>query len=184
MINRDEAFIIINKYLRNQDNIKYALAVEAVLKTIARKLERDEELWSLTGLLHNLDYEYTSGNPEDRGNLSAKILDGLLPERGVNALKANNYMHTDYIPTTSLDKALIAADAVTGLIITIAHSMSSKKLSEVDIELLIAKFDDSSFATRYNRNRIRFCNDIGIDLDAFLNLSLLAIKEISDELDL
>ena len=177
MIKREEALIIINKYLRNQDNIKYALAVEAVLKTIARKLERNEELWSLTGLLHNLDYEYTTGNPEDRGNLSAQILNGLLPESGVNALKANNYMHTDNIPTTSLDKALIAADALTGFIFYIARSTSLKKPSEVDMKILLAKFNDSSFGTRYNRNRILLCQDLGMDVQEFLALCLEALKE-------
>ena len=104
MINRDEAFVILKKYLKDPDNIKYSLAVEAVLKELARILYRDEELWSLTGLLHNLDYEYTRGELEKRGNLSSQLLGGLLPENAVNAIRANNYMHTDYIPTTSLDK--------------------------------------------------------------------------------
>lgn len=184
MINREEAFVLLKKYLRDEDNIKYSLAVEAVLREMAKRLDRDEELWGLTGLLHNLDYEYTSSEPEKRGNLSAQILEDLLPESGINAIKANNYMHTDYIPTTSLDKSLIAADAATGLIIVTTRSMPSKKLAEVDLEILMDKFYDSSFATRYNRSKIQLCADIGIELGAFLELILNTLRKISDKLNL
>ena len=109
MITRDEAFVLIKKYLRHEDNIRKSLAVEAILREIAKKLERNADLWGLTGLLHNIDYEYTSTEPESRGVLSAQLLEDLLPEKAVNAIKANNYTHTDYIPTTSLDKSLMAA---------------------------------------------------------------------------
>jgi len=117
MINREEAFALLKKYLsRNDKMMKHSLAVEAIMKEMAGRLDKDAELWSLTGLLHDLDYEYTQKELEKHANLSAQILEGLLPERGVNAIKAHNYMHTDYIPTTSLDKALIAADAFSGLV--------------------------------------------------------------------
>lgn len=184
MINREEAFVILKKYLKDPDSIKYSLAVEAVLRELARILYRDGELWSLTGLLHNLDYEYTYEELEKRGNLSAQLLEGLLPENAVNAIKANNYMHTDYIPTTSLDKSLIAVAAICRLIIATAQSTPSKKLSEVDLNLLIERFRNPSFAANISRSRIELCVDLGIDLKAFLTLSLATIKEMSDELDL
>ena len=184
MINRDEAFVILKKYLKDPDNIKYSLAVEAVLKELARILYRDEELWSLTGLLHNLDYEYTRGELEKRGNLSSQLLGGLLPENAVNAIRANNYMHTDYIPTTSLDKSLIAVAAICQLIIATAQSTPSKKLSEVDLNILIERFKNPSFAPNISRSRIELCVDLGIDLKAFLTLSLATIREMSDKLDL
>lgn len=184
MINRDEGFILLKKYLRDKDNINYSIAVEAILRETAIKLGRDEELWGLTGLLHNLDYEYTSNEPEKRGTLSAQLLEDLLPERCVNAIKANNYMHTDYIPATSLDKSLIAADAIAGLIIGIAQSIPSKKIADIDLKIFIKKFYDSSFATRYNRKKIQLCADIGIELDTFLELSLNTLKQISDKIKL
>ncbi len=184
MINREEAFILIKKYLRDEDNIKYSLAVEAILRELANILERNEEIWGLVGLLHNLDYEYTSSDPEKRGTLSAQLLDDLLPERAVNAIKANNYTHTDYIPTTSLDKSLIAVDATVGLIVATIHTTPTKKLSDLDLERLMNKFLDSSFASRINRNKIQLCNDIGLDLETFLKLSLDILKKKSEELNL
>jgi len=184
MLTRDEAIVLLKKYLRDGDNVKYALAVEAVMKEIAKILNTDEELWGLTGLLHNLDYEYTAREPEKRGSLTAQLLDGLIPENSINAIKANNYMHTDYIPTTTLDKILIAADAISGIILITGSSTTSKKLTDVDLETLIEKFNDTSFATRYNRSRVGLCSDAGIDLKHFLDLSLHSLQNISDQLGL
>jgi len=184
MINRDEAFALLAKYLKGDKLLKHSMAVEAILLEMARKLDEDEKLWGLTGLLHDLDYEYTQGEPEKHANVSAQILEGLLPRDAVNAIKAHNYMHTEYIPTTNLDKTLIAADAVSGLIIATALVMPSKKLFEVKLKTLLDKFKDNSFARGCNRSRIGLCLDVGISQEMFLELSLNALKEISNELDL
>lgn len=184
MLSREEAFVILKKYLKEPDNIRYSFAVEAVLRELARILYKDEEMWGLIGLLHNLDYEYTIREPEKRGTLSSQLLEGLLPEEGVNAIKANNYMHTDYIPITSLDKSLIATDAMCKLIFSTARSLPSKKVNEVDINLLVQRFKDTSFAPRVNRSRIELCVDLGIDIKAFLTLGLATIRVISESIGL
>jgi predicted hydrolase (HD superfamily) len=89
-------------------------------------------------------------------------------------------MHTDYIPTTSLDKSLIAAVTGAGLIITVLRSTSSKKISEFDLGLVVVRFHDSNFARRYNKNKIYLCEDLGMQLEFFLDLCLNSIKEILD----
>jgi putative nucleotidyltransferase with HDIG domain len=184
MINRKEAFDLLKKYLREDKLVKHSLAVEAILIDMAKKLGEDDKLWGVIGLLHDLDYEYTKREPEKHANLSTQILEGLLPDTGLNAIKAHNYTHTDYIPTTSIDKALIAADAVSGLIIATALIIPSKKLSDIKIETLINKYKDNSFARGCSRNRIALCLDAGIEIDKFLALSLNALKGISDSLGL
>lgn len=184
MINREEAYALLKKYLRDDKLVKHSLAVEAILIDMAKRLGKDKDLWGLVGLLHDLDYEYTKREPEKHANLSTQILEGLLPEAGLNAIKAHNYTHTDYIPTTSIDKALIAADAVSGLIIATALIIPSKKLSDVKIETLINKYKDNSFARGCSRSRIALCVDTGIEIDRFLALSLNALKDISDSLGL
>lgn len=184
MITREEALLLLKKYLKNKDNINYSLTIEAVIRDFAQRLERDEELWGLTGLLYNLDYEYTINEPEKRGILSAMILEDLLPANAVNAIKANNYMHTDYIPTTSLDKILIAIDAAIGLIITIAKSTPSKKITDVTLKTIIDKFNDSSFASKYNRHKIRLCRDVGIELEMFLGITLNKLIQISGQFNI
>ena len=90
----------------------------------------------------------------------------------------------DYIFITSIDKSLLAADAVSGLIIAAALVMPSKKIHDVRLKTLLNKFNDKSFAKGCDRNRIKLCLDVGIDLETFLMLSLNALKKISDDLDL
>jgi len=97
MINRDESFALLGKYLKDDKLLKHSLAVEAILVKTARNLKENERLWGLTGLLHDLDYEYTQGEPEKHANVSAQILEGLIPRGALNAIKAHNSMHTDYI---------------------------------------------------------------------------------------
>ena len=184
MISRKQAFIVIKKYIKDEDYIRKALAVECILKRMAELLEKEVELWGLSGLLYNLDYQYSASSPEQRGVLSAQLLDGLLPEVAVNAIKANNYMHTDYIPITSLDKSLIAAVTASDFIIAIVHESESKKIKDINLDDVIVKFNDSNFAARYNRNRILLCEDVGMQLEFFLNLCLEEMEKISDELNL
>jgi len=181
MINREEAFVLIRRYIKDPELLRNSLSVETLLRELAKKLQKDEELWGLVGLLHNLDYQYTSQEPAKRGSLSAQILEGLLPENGINAIKANNYMYTGRIPTTSLDKSLIAADAAAGLIFATARTMPSRKITEVDIKNLISKFNDSNFATGFNRSKIKLCIDIGIDIEVFLALCLDALKNLLED---
>ncbi len=182
MISREEAFALLKKYIKDDKLLKHSMAVEAILTAVARKLVKDEEMWGLTGLLHDLDYEYTQKEPERHANLSAQILADLLPEEAINAIRGHNYKHTDYLPTTSLDKSLIAADAVSGLIIATALVIPSKTIAEVKLETLINKFNDTSFARGCSRAKIELILDAGIDVEAFLDLSLNALKEISNEL--
>jgi predicted hydrolase (HD superfamily) len=184
MINREEAILLLRKYLRDDENIKHSLAVEAVVREIAKILDRNEELWGLTGLLHNIDYEYTFNEPEKRGILSAQLLEDLLPEDAVNAIKANNYMHTDCFPTTPLDKSLIAVDEAVRLVIDIAHSIPSNRIADLDLNTIIDKFNDQSFITRYNKSRIQLCKDVGIELKFFFKLLLDTLKSLSNELKL
>jgi len=184
MIDRHEAIIWLKKYLNDDKLIKHSYSVEAIMGNIAEFLNRDIEFWKLVGLLHDLDYEYTKGNPENHSQITSELLDGLIPEEGINAIKAHNYLYSKYIPASSIDKSLIAADAASGLIIASALVMPSKKLNEVKIESLIKKYNDKTFAKGCDRKRIKLCLDVGIEVEKFLELSLSALKEISNDLDL
>jgi predicted hydrolase (HD superfamily) len=184
MINREEALQLVKKYLHDKNSLRQSLAVEAILREIARRLGRDEEIWGLAGLLHNLDYEFTMREPEKRGNLSGQLLEGLLPERAVNAIKSNNYIYTEQIPITSLDKALIATEALVGLLFVIVSLTPTKKLNEINTDILMEKYNDPTFAVRYKRNRIDLIQDTGIELDTFIVISLNTLNNISEELEL
>jgi putative nucleotidyltransferase with HDIG domain len=184
MLTRKESIDLLKKHLRTGNLIKHSYAVEAILREMAKKLSEDEELWGLTGLLHDLDYDFTKDDPEKHSQITVQVLEDLLPEEAIDAIKAHNYQYTAQIPHTYLDKSLIAADAVSGLIIAAALVMPSKTLAEVTPQTLMSKFKDKSFAAGCNRKRIELCEDTEIHLQEFLELSLNALKGIADTLGL
>jgi len=184
MIVRDQAVKIVKKYLKEFDNIRLAVAVESILRKIAEIYDKDQELWGITGLLYNLDYEYCGSNFQNRGKITNQILDGIIPEKSINAIKANNYIYTEYIPITPLDKCLIAAVTSAEFIMYITKNTSFKNLSDISLPFLLNKYNDSSFASNLNRNRIKLCEDVGLDLKSFLEISLKALNEISEEITL
>ena len=157
MLDRNEAIQLLKKYLKNEKLIQHSLAVEVILREMARMMHENEELWGLTGLLHDMDYGYTEEEPEKHTQLTTLLLEGLLPQEGIDAIQAHNYTHTGHLPVTALDRALVAADAVSGLVIATALVMPSKKLAEVKPETLMNKFKDKSFAARCDRKRIELC---------------------------
>jgi putative nucleotidyltransferase with HDIG domain len=184
MIDRDQGYELLTKYLKNENLVKHSLAVEAILRSMANYLNEDKELWGLVGLLHDLDYEYTKENPEKHATISAQILEGLTPKEVTNAIKSHNYQHTNNVPETLLDKSLIAADTISGLVIATALVIPTKKLADVEFKTLINKFRDKSFAKGCNRRKIQLCEDVGIELNDFLKMSLDSLKLIADSLEL
>jgi hypothetical protein len=184
MIQREEAVKLLGKYIRTEKLLQHSLAVEAILRAMARQLHEDEELWGLVGLLHDIDFEYTKDEPEQHTLISAQLLEELLPSEGIDAIKAHNYKHTAHLPITALDRALIAADAVSGLVIATALVVPSKKLIDVKSETVMNKYLDKSFAARCDRKRIELCKDTGFELNKFLELSLIALQGIADKINM
>lgn len=184
MISHDEAMKLLDHYLHDEKLRFHSFAVESIMNQLAIQLNKNEKVWDMVGLLHDLDYEYTQNDPELHTQITAEILSDLIPDEGIHAIKAHNYIHTEYLPISTLDKALIAADAVSGLIIASALVMPHKKLSEVKESTVYKKFSDSSFAKGCNRDRILVCEDIGIPVKEFLTLSLHALQKIGSKINL
>jgi len=183
LISREEALALVRQKVANDKLVKHMLAVEAIMRELARELGEDEELWGLTGLLHDLDYEETKDDFSKHGLRSAELLEGKLPPEALHAIKAHNDF-TGVQPETKLDIALRAADALSGLIVAAALVMPHKKLAEVKLSTLKKKFKAKDFARGADRERIRLCEQLGISLERFLELGLEAMKNIAGDLGL
>ncbi|MEA2054863.1 MAG: HDIG domain-containing protein [Candidatus Thermoplasmatota archaeon] len=180
MISDEEAMEMLEQV--GEENLrKHMMAVGTIMEKMAEKFSEDKEIWKMTGLLHDIDYKKSDMN--EHGLLSAKMLEGKLPEEALHAVRAHNE-RTGVKAETLIDKALIAADAASGLVVATALVMPGKKLSEVKTKSLIHKFKDKSFAKNIDRGRILVCDKIGMDTREFLSLALEAMNGISDELGL
>jgi len=183
-MNRTEALELLKKNLTNKNLFSHSLAVEAVMRHLARHFAQDEEKWGLAGLLHDIDYDRTKDHPDRHSIEGAALLEEQgLPEDVVYAVKAHNERHG--LPRRSLmDKALFCADPVTGLIVAGALIRPEKKLSAVDVPFLINRFNEKSFARGANRETIKACSELSLSLEEFLGLSLEAMQGIAAELNL
>jgi putative nucleotidyltransferase with HDIG domain len=181
-MSRDEAVKLIEERVKNRNLRKHMFASEAVMRALAKRLGEDEDLWALTGLLHDVDYDETAQAFEKHGIVSAEELESRgCPAGMVHAVKA----HAEKAPIEStLDRALYCADPITGFLVSCALIRPEKKLAPVDVAFVRNRMAEKSFSRAVNRDQIGQCEDLGIPLDEFIQLSLEAMKSISDELGL
>ena len=106
------------------------------------------------------------------------------PIEVVRAIKAHNFHYSHVEPQSTMEKALIACDAVSGLLVACALVMPSKKLAEVKVNTVVKKFRDKSFARGVERDRILFCEEFGISRKMFFKIALDGLKAVSSEISL
>jgi len=183
MMSRKEALRLLDENISNNNLKKHMIAVSAIMQGLARKFGEDEEVWALAGLLHDIDYERVEGNMDKHGLVSAEMLKDVFPEDFLHAIRAHN-ARTGVKAESLLDKVLLSADAVSGLIVAAALVMPNKRLSEVRVETLKTKFKDKSFARGVDRGQIEACGEMGLKFEEFLEIALKALQGVSDQLGL
>jgi putative nucleotidyltransferase with HDIG domain len=184
MLDRDEALKLVAKNISKRNIIYHMLAVEAIMRALAKHFGEDEQLWGLLGLLHDVDYEKTEATPEKHSLIAEDILKEKVPDKLVKAIKTHNFKYTGVIPQTRMEKALVAADAVSGLLVACALVMPSKKLADVRIETVSKKFKDKDFARGADRERILLCEEIGLPKERFFEIALNGLKVVASQIGL
>jgi len=184
MLTRDEAFSLVKKNVSKRNVIYHMLAVEAIMRGMAKHLGEDETVWGLVGLLHDVDYEKTEKTPEKHSLIAEDMLKGLVSDEIIRAIKTHNHLYTQIVPKTRMEKALIASDAVSGLLVACALVMPSKRLANVKVESVTKKFKDKDFARGADRERIAVCEEIGIPKEKFFEIALNGLKESAAQIGL
>ena len=183
-MNREEALKAIRENVKNENLVKHMIATEAIMRALARKFGENEEEWALAGLLHDIDVELTNADLKVHSKPGAEMAKKLgATDAACHAILAHNEAHGE--PCISLmDKALFCADPLTGLITAGALVRPDKKLASVEAKSIRKRFKEKSFAAGANREQIAKCSDIGLELDAFIELGLDAMKGMAGELGL
>ncbi len=181
---RDEALALVKKHIKNRNLVKHTLAVEAVMRKLAEHFGEDVDKWGLAGLLHDIDYSETQDDPSKHSLVGGEMLAEMgVEEDIVKAVKAHNEYHG--LPReTRMAKALYASDPLTGLIVAAALIHPDKKLSSIDVDFVMNRYGEKSFARGANREIIASCAELGLDLREFVALSLEAMQGIADDLGL
>jgi len=182
-MNGAEALDLVKGHVSKEGNLKHMIAVGAVMRQTAQRLSQDQDIWEVTGILHDIDFEECHGM-EDHALIAKDILSGKVSEEIVQAILAHNYEATGVPVDNDLKRALIAADAVSGLIIACALVIPSKKLVDVKIRSIIKKFGNKDFARGVDRDRIMYCEQLGIPRDKFFQVALDGMVNAADEIGL
>jgi putative nucleotidyltransferase with HDIG domain len=183
MLMREDALTLVRKSVAKENNIKHMIAVGAVMKETAKQLGEDPLKWELVGILHDIDFELCTGL-NDHTKIAKEMLKDLVDDDIIEAIMAHNYENTEVTLDSRMKKALVASDAVSGLLVASALVMPSKKMQEVRLDSLMKKFKSKDFAKGASRDRIAICTELGMTLEEFLSVALDGMKGVSGELGL
>lgn len=184
-IEREDALALVKEHIKSPNLIKHSLASEAVLRAVAEHLGEDVEKWGLTGLLHDLDTEIEP-DLATHTSVTVKILrDKGVDEEIIEAIRLHNLeAHPGEKRSTRLQHGLAAGETITGLIIASALVRPDKALNSVKVKSVKKRYKEKAFARGANREIIAECEEIGIPLADFCEISLTAMQGISEQMEL
>lgn len=184
---REEALALLKKHVKDESNIRHALAVEGTMRHFARKIGGNEELWGVVGILHDMDWEKTMHDPAQHCNLAPELLrEAGIGEEIIHAVQAHGWtLCTDVEPVNDMEKTLFTIDELTGLIVTAGLVRPSKSLSDLEVKSVKKKWKDKAFAKGVDRDIIQKGADImGMPLDEIIENTILALRPIEKEIGL
>jgi putative nucleotidyltransferase with HDIG domain len=181
---RQEAFDLLRKYNSTDSLIKHALAVEAVMRHMARKKGEDEEMWGIIGLIHDLDYEMF---PDQHCRKSPELLrDAGWPEQHIRAVVSHGWgICSDVEPQSLLEKTLYTIDELTGLVVTTALVRPSRSVLDTEASSVKKKWKTKGFAAGVNRDVIeKGAAMLGEDLTQVITDTILGMRSVAREIGL
>jgi putative nucleotidyltransferase with HDIG domain len=176
-ISRAEAWDLLREWTKSESLRRHMLAVEAAMRAYAPRFDGDVELWGLTGLLHDLDYErypdLETGHP--RYAMQELEARGYPPEL-VRAVAS----HAPYLGVSrdsAMEKTLYAVDELSGFILAVAY-VRPEGLVGMTPKSVKKKLKQPSFAAAVHRDELtQGAEELGIDFDEHLTIVIGALTE-------
>jgi len=180
---RDQARQLLTEFTRSESLLKHALAVEAAMRHYAPSFGGDPDVWALTGLLHDFDYERWPDPPQHTRE-GARIL----RERGVDEeivgaiLSHAEWNWPEYPLDRPLRKALFAVDELCGFITDVAY-VRPERLTGMTASSVRKKMKQKSFAAAVKREDIeRGAALLELPLDEHITQVITALQGVAREL--
>lgn len=185
MLTREDAYQLMTAHVKNESLQKHMLSVEVAMRFYARKYGEDEELWSITGLLHDCDYEEYPDLREHTLVAADWLREDGYDERIIYAILAHNDVNAATHPRHDLlSRALYACDEITGMV-TATALVRQKTLPGLPVSSVRKKMKTKGFAAGVNReDLIKGAEELGVDLDEHIAFVIEAMSSIADILGL
>lgn len=183
-MNREEALKLVRQYVKNENLVHHMLAVEAAMCFYAEKLGQPVETWSVTGLLHDFDWEIHPSAAQHPLEGAPILRQHGVAEEVIQAILAHG--ENLNIPRTSLlAKGLYACDEITGLITAVALVRPSRSLYDLEASSVKKKWKDKAFAAGANREEIaRGAEEFGVPLWEHCENVIIAMRAIATQIGL
>jgi putative nucleotidyltransferase with HDIG domain len=181
-MNIDDARALARDRTDKDTTYRHLVSVEGVMRRLGRHFGEDEHVWSLTGLFHDLDQDQTADDLERHAYLAADWL----REAGVEEVVVNGVLahaHPQF-QTDRMSKAVVAADAVAGLLVASAL-VRPERSAGMKVSSVKKKLKEKAFAPGVNREEIGLAEtNLGLSLDEFVGLAIEGLQEVAPEIGL
>ena len=181
---RQDAEDLLHRFNQSDSLIKHALAVEGVMRHMARKRGQDEDKWGIIGLIHDLDYEQY---PDQHCRKTEEILTSHnWPAEYIRAVVSHGWgICTDVRPESEMEKVLYAVDELTGLVVTTALVRPSRSVMDLKAKSVRKKWKDKRFAAGVDRTIIeKGAAMLGIEINELITDTIMGMREVAEQIGL
>jgi putative nucleotidyltransferase with HDIG domain len=182
LVSREQAWDLLCEWTQSDSLRRHMLAVETAMRAYAPRFDGDVDLWGLTGLMHDLDYERHPSLEDGHPRYALKELEarGYPPEL-VRAVAS----HASYLGVSRdspMEKALFAVDELSGFLLACAY-VRPEGLVGMTPKSVKKKMKATAFAAAVSRDdMIEGAAELGVDFDEHLAFVIAALAERRDEL--
>jgi putative nucleotidyltransferase with HDIG domain len=189
MLTREQAWTLLCEYTQSESLRKHALAVEACVRAYARKNAADEELWGVTALLHDFDYEKWPNDAHSPGQEHPSEGVKILRARGCPEEMAHAILsHADYTGVkreSALDHTLFACDELAGFLTACSYVRPSKSILDLETSSVKKRMKDKAFARNVSRDDIqKGAAELALPLEDHISFCINAMRLHADALGL
>ena len=186
-ISRDEAWSLLAGWVTSESLRRHCLAVEAAMRAYAARDGHDDELWGVTGLLHDADYErHPDMDDAEHGHprtIMAELERRDAPPEMVRAIAS----HADFLHVSrdsAMEKTLFAVDELSGFLVACAY-VRPEGIHGLTPKSVAKKLKAPSFAAAVNREDVRRgAEELGVDFAEHVRFVIAALEACADELEL
>ena len=175
---RTEARTILSSMTQSASLLRHMRTIELVMEAYAEKLGEDKDAWAIAGLLHDADYEAW---PEQHPAIIVDKLRNMGEEAIAHAISAH-YTKWNVPYVTTLDKALLACDELTGFIVACAQ-VRPEGISTLETKSVVKKLKDKAFAAKVERDEVyKGAELFGVDLNEHIAFIIQVLRNNKEEL--